>query len=103
MRSAPNAKVNADFHREATGWRVLAVAGILTLAALAAYWNSFNVPFVLNFAGSGMSVRGYHAVNLLIHVCAGLALLGIVRRTLERQPALILWASHWRKFAEISG
>jgi hypothetical protein len=30
----------------------------------------------------GLSVRGYHAVNLLIHICAGLALLGIVRRTL---------------------
>jgi hypothetical protein len=102
MRSAPNAKVNADSHRAATGGRVLAVAGILTLAALAAYWNSFKVPFVLNFAGSGLSVRGYHAVNLLIHVCAGLALRGIGRRPLP-QPAPILWASHWRKFAEISG
>jgi tetratricopeptide (TPR) repeat protein len=107
----------------AGGWQVLAVAGILILATLGAYWNSFNVPFLLddhlaiadnpslrhlgrlgdvlsppagtiagrpllnftfalNFAGGGTSVRGYHAVNLLIHVCAGLALLGIVRRTL---------------------
>jgi len=107
-----------------TGWRVLTVAAVLILAALGAYWNSFNVPFLLddslaiddnpsirhlgrigdvlsppttaptaarplinlslalNFAGDDVSVRGYHVVNWLIHVCAGLALLGIVRRTL---------------------
>jgi len=106
------------------GWRVLTVAAVLILAALGAYWNSFNVPFLLddalaiddnlsirhlgrigdvlsptttaptaarpllnlslalNFAGDDVSVRGYHVVNWLIHVCAGLALLGIVRRTL---------------------
>jgi len=106
------------------GWSALAVAAILILAALGAYGNSFNVPFLLddqwtiinnasirhlgqmgdvlsppstgttaarpllnlsfalNYAEGGVSVRGYHAVNLLIHVCAGLALLGIVRRTL---------------------
>jgi tetratricopeptide (TPR) repeat protein len=103
---------------------VLAVAAVLILATLGAYWNSCNVPFLLddnlsigqnpsihqlgrigdvlspppvaattarpllnltfalNFAESGMSVRGYHVVNLLIHICAGLTLLGIVRRTL---------------------
>jgi protein O-mannosyl-transferase len=108
----------------AGGWRVLAVAAVLTLAALAAYWNSFDVPllfddslaisdnpsirhleqighvlspstatstaarpllnlsFALNYAASDTSVQGYHAVNLFIHVCAGLVLLGIVRRTL---------------------
>jgi tetratricopeptide (TPR) repeat protein len=96
----------------------------VALAALGAYWNSFNVPFLLddnvsidgnpsiqhlgrifevfspmppsqtvarpllnlslalNYAGGGRSVRGYHVVNLLVHICAGLALLGIVRRTL---------------------
>jgi len=41
-----------------------------------------NLSFALNYAVSGLSVPGYHAVNLLIHICAGLALLGIVRRTL---------------------
>ena len=107
----------------AGGWRVLAVATVLILAAVGAYWNSFNVPFLLddqwatsqnssiqrlgrigevllppggiiagrpllnltfalNYAWGGTSVRGYHVVNLLIHICAGLALLGIVRRTL---------------------
>jgi tetratricopeptide (TPR) repeat protein/multisubunit Na+/H+ antiporter MnhC subunit len=124
MSGAPNAKVNTDSRNEAGGWPVLAVAAVLILVALGAYWNSFNVPFLfddkssisdnssirhlgqigavlspsttgttaarpllnlsfaLNYAGGGLSVRGYHAVNLLIHICAGLALLGIVRRTL---------------------
>jgi len=105
-------------------WNVLAVAGLLALAAVGAYWNSLNVPFLLddpvsiagnpsihslrqigdvlsppasaptagrpllnlsfalNYAWGGLSVRGYHVVNWLIHICAGLALLGIVRRTL---------------------
>jgi tetratricopeptide (TPR) repeat protein len=112
----------------ATSWPALAVAAILTLAALAAYWNSFTVPFLLddassigdnpsirdlgkladvlsppatgttaarpllnftlavNYAWGGLSVRGYHAINLFIHVCAGLALFGIVRRTLILPP-----------------
>jgi len=103
---------------------VLAVAAVLILAALGAYGNSFNVPFLLddqssisdnpsirhlgrigdvltppptgttaarplvnltyalNYAWGGMSVRGYHVANLLLHICAGLTLLGIVRRTL---------------------
>ena len=41
-----------------------------------------NLSFALNYAGGGTSVPGYHLVNLLIHICAGLTLLGIVRRTL---------------------
>jgi tetratricopeptide (TPR) repeat protein len=45
-----------------------------------------NLSFALNYAGGGLSVPGYHAVNLLIHICAGLALLGIVRRTLLLPP-----------------
>jgi protein O-mannosyl-transferase len=112
----------------ATGWSGLAVIGILTLAAVAAYWNSFNVPFLLddtssigdnpsirhlgkladvlsppasgttaarpllnftlavNYVWDGLSVRGYHVVNLFIHICAGLALFGVVRRTLILPP-----------------
>ena len=102
---------------------MLAVACVLILAAVGAYWNSFNVPFLmddkssisdnssiqhlgqigevlsppagmttgrpllnltfaLNYAAGDLSVQGYHIVNLLIHICAGLTLLGIVRRTL---------------------
>jgi hypothetical protein len=123
MSRAPSPVIATGVPGAAVGWPGLAVAGILTLAALGAYWNSFNVPllfddswaitdnpsirhlgrigdvlspptattvarpmlnltFALNYAWGGLSVRGYHAVNLLIHVCAGLTLLGLVRRTL---------------------
>src|SRR5580658_3580716 len=37
----------------------------------------------VNHAISGNQVWSYHAVNLLIHLGAGLALFGIVRRTLR--------------------
>ena len=124
MSRAPSPTIAADPRGSRGGWRVLAVAAVLILAALGAYWNSFNVPFLfddalaisdnssihhlsrmgdvlsppttvptaarpllnlsfaLNYAGGGLSVRGYHAANLLVHICAGLVLLGIMRRTL---------------------
>jgi protein O-mannosyl-transferase len=41
-----------------------------------------NLSFALNYALSGTRVWSYHALNLLIHALAGLALFGIVRRTL---------------------
>jgi hypothetical protein len=133
MNRASSPTIAAGVPGSASGWPVLAVATVLILAALGAYWNSFNVPFLfddnfsigdnpsirqleqigdvlappptaptaarpllnltfaLNYAGGGLSVRGYHVVNLLIHICAGLALLGIVRRTLllpDLRPAL---------------
>lgn len=115
-----------------TGW---AAGALLVIATLAAYYNTFAVPFVfdddeaivnnpairrlwpldevllggqdagmtgsgrpvlnltlaLNHAAGGDNVWGYHAVNLLIHVGAGLLLFGLVRRTL-RQPEL---AGRW--------
>ena len=124
MHPAPSPTLATGAPRPAAGWPIVAVAVVLILATVGAYWNSFNVPFLLddnlsiegnpsirhlgrigdvlsprppaqtvarpllnlslalNYAGGGRSVRGYHVVNLLIHVCAGLALLGIVRRTL---------------------
>jgi protein O-mannosyl-transferase len=36
----------------------------------------------LNYALGGLDVAGYHALNLAIHLAAGLALFGVVRRTL---------------------
>src|SRR4051812_21929901 len=42
-----------------------------------------NASFVLNYALTGPSLFGLHAVNLCIHVVAGLALFGITRRTLS--------------------
>ncbi len=41
-----------------------------------------NLSFALNYAVSGDHVWSYHALNLLIHMLAGLTLFGIVRRTL---------------------
>ncbi len=46
-----------------------------------------NLTFALNYAFGGTNVVGYHVVNLAIHLFAGLALFGIVRRTLVL-PAL---------------
>jgi tetratricopeptide (TPR) repeat protein len=110
-------------------WSILLGAGMIVLAALATYHNSFAVPFLLddrpsiienpkiqhlwpvwdafrplttstvggrpivnfsfalNYAFGSLAVWGYHALNLAIHVFAGLTLFGIVRRTLIR-PSL---------------
>ena len=46
-----------------------------------------NLTVALNYAVHGLDVRGYHAVNLAIHVLAALALFGVIRRTLAL-PAL---------------
>jgi Flp pilus assembly protein TadD len=43
-----------------------------------------NLSLAVNYAAGGVEVWGYHAVNLAIHILAGLTLLGIVRRTLLR-------------------
>lgn len=50
-----------------------------------------NLSLALNHAWGGLDVRGYHAVNLAIHLAAALTLFGLVRRTLQlprtRTPA----------------
>jgi hypothetical protein len=46
-----------------------------------------NLSLALNHALSGKAVWSYHALNLLIHLGAGLALFGLVRRILC-QPAV---------------
>ena len=46
-----------------------------------------NYSFAINYAVSGGSVWSYHALNLAIHILAGLSLFGVVRRTLELQPS----------------
>ena len=46
-----------------------------------------NLSFAFNYALSGDDVWSYHALNLLIHLLAGVTLFGIIRRTLNgRQP-----------------
>lgn len=47
-----------------------------------------NFSFALNRALSGNQVWSYHALNLVIHILAGLILFGIVRRTLMRPDAV---------------
>lgn len=42
-----------------------------------------NLSFAVNYALDGLKTRGFHAVNLAIHILNGLFLLGIVRRTLR--------------------
>ncbi|HUI06035.1 MAG TPA: tetratricopeptide repeat protein [Verrucomicrobiae bacterium] len=41
-----------------------------------------NLSLAINYAIGGYHVWGYHALNLLVHILAGLTLFGIVRRTL---------------------
>jgi tetratricopeptide (TPR) repeat protein len=56
-----------------------------------------NLSFALNYAVGGLSVWSYHAVNLIIHVLAGLTLFGILRRTLPTLVAFavaLLWILH---------
>ena len=63
-----------------------------------------NLSLALNYAISGTDVWSYHALNLAIHVLAGLTLLGIVRRTLALRghpaasfiafSAALLWTLH---------
>jgi len=58
-----------------------------------------NLSFALNHAFGGESVRGYHAVNILIHAAATLALFGLLRCTRAVTEPLafaiaLLWAVH---------
>ena len=43
-----------------------------------------NLTLALNYAIGGLEPRGYHAVNIALHLGAALALAGLLRRTLPR-------------------
>jgi tetratricopeptide (TPR) repeat protein len=43
-----------------------------------------NLSFAANYAVGGVSVTGYHIVNIAVHLFCALLLFGIVRRTLSR-------------------
>jgi tetratricopeptide (TPR) repeat protein len=45
-----------------------------------------NLTFALNYAVNGLSVRGYHVVNVALHIVCALLLFAIVRRTLVLSP-----------------
>lgn len=49
--------------------------------------------FALNYAAGGLDVFGYHLVNVALHALAALALLGLVRVTLERASSAHLHAA----------
>ncbi len=63
-----------------------------------------NLSFAVNYALGGASLWSYHAVNLAIHVLAGLTLFGVVRRTLAPRKgrdataiafsAALIWIVH---------
>jgi tetratricopeptide (TPR) repeat protein len=63
-----------------------------------------GLSLAINYAISGTNVWSYHAVNLAIHILAGLTLFGIVRRTLAPRygptasvlgfSIALLWALH---------
>lgn len=64
-----------------------------------------NLSLALNYAAGGLSVVGYHAVNVAIHACGAVTLFGIIRRTLRICGAgaeassfsfgvTLLWACH---------
>ena len=42
-----------------------------------------SLSFALNYAAGGLDVRGYHAVNIAIHLVCALLIFGLVRPTLE--------------------
>ena len=56
-----------------------------------------NLSFALNYALSGLNVWSYHALNLAIHILAGMTLFGIVRRFWPAWLALmiaLIWTLH---------
>ena len=55
--------------------------------AAAAGWPIVNLSLALNHAVGGLDVRGYHAVNLLLHLVASALLFAVLQRTFL-QPAL---------------
>ena len=60
-----------------------------------------NLSFAINYAIGELSVRGYHLVNVALHIASALLLFGIIRRTLASGSSGIAsprmpTASRWR-------
>lgn len=66
-------------------WQALSPPGGLTVGGRPV----LNLSFALNHALGGTGVTGYHALNLAIHILAGLILFGVIRRTLIRVGRVI--------------
>ena len=56
-----------------------------------------NFSLAVNYAIGELEVRGYHIFNLSVHILAGLALYGIIRRSLllEGIPDRLGRSAHW--------
>ena len=54
-----------------------------------------NVSFALNYAFGGRDVRGYHAVNIAIHLLCGAVIFGIVRRAQPSANSALAIAAIW--------
>ena len=66
--------------RDWTAWRqIFTPPSLLTTSGRPV----LNASFAFSYALSGNQTWGHHAVNLMVHLLAGLALFGIVRRTLS--------------------
>jgi protein O-mannosyl-transferase len=76
--SASIVAYNPTLHHLASAWRTPHDGSTVDGRPL------LNLSLALNYAISGTQVWSYHALNLLIHIAAGLTLFGILRRTLER-------------------
>jgi Flp pilus assembly protein TadD len=51
-----------------------------------------NLSFALNYALGGTGVRGYHVVNILIHLASALILFALVKQTLRHGPLAPLFS-----------
>jgi len=71
---------NPTLHTLAQAWRPPTDQGGVSVAGR----PILNVSLALNHAVSGENVWSYHAVNLVIHILAGLTLFGLLRRTFAR-------------------
>ena len=58
-----------------------------------------SLSFAMNYAMAGLDVEGYHITNIAIHLCCGLLLFGIVRRTLELPN---VWTNSSVKAADVA-
>lgn len=60
-----------------------------------------NLTFAVNYAIGGLDVRGYHVVNVLLHLACVLLAFAVVRRTLELPSvrARIPWSATYLAFA----
>lgn len=67
--------------RDLAAWKEILLPGGMNGAGVAGR-PIINLSFAINYSISGEKVWSYHALNLLIHLGAGLTLFGIVRRTL---------------------